>query len=141
MTVKELIKRVRKENMIVKHKEDELYRLKTLCGVSGISYGGEKGSGSRNINKNEQSYLKYITFKDELNIYIGKAIENRRKLMALIDTLDNHIEIDVMYKYCIENYTIGMIADEMNYSRQAVHKTYIKAIEKMEKDYTEVDKS
>lgn len=133
MTVKELIQKVRTETVIVRHKEEELYRLETLCGVSGIRYGGEKGSGSRNINKNEQSYLNYIEFKDELSEYIQETLENRKRMMALIDTLKNRQAVNIMYKYCMENYTIRQIADELNYSRQSVHRIYLNAIEEMEK--------
>lgn len=133
MTVKELISNVRKENLTVKHKQEELIRLQTLCEVSGISYGGEKGSGSRNNNKNEQSYLRYILFKDELKRYIAEALENRKKLMKLIDNLESHQAIDVMYKYCFEGQTLRQIGEQMNYTKQAVHKIYLKSIEEMEK--------
>ena len=99
MTVKELIIKVRREDWTVKHKQEELQRLEALCGVSGISYDAKEGSsGSRNINKNEQSYLRYIEYKDELERYIVEALESRRLLMRLIDSLDNHRHVDVMYK-------------------------------------------
>lgn len=139
MMVKELINEVRKENWIVKHKEEELIRLQTLCEVSGISYGDEKGSGSRNINKNEQLYLRYIALKDELKQYIAEALEKRKKLMQLIDNLDSPQAIDVMYKYCLEGQMLRQIGEQMNYTKQAVHKIYLKSIEVMEKELTKVD--
>lgn len=140
MTVKELIIKVRREDWTVKHKQEELQRLEALCGVSGISYSAKEGSsGSRNINKNEQSYLRYIEYKDELELYIAEALESRRLLMRLIDSLDNHRHVDVMYKYCMENYTLQQIAIKKNYTKQAVHKIYLKCIEEMEKELTKVD--
>lgn len=142
MTVKELIQKVRKEDWTVKHKIEELDRLEALCGVSGISYGLKEGSsGSRNINKNEQSYLRYIQYKDELNQYISEALEDRKLLMKLIDSLSKHQYIDVMYKYCMENYTLQQVAIKKNYTKQAVHKIYLKCIEEMEKELTKVDQS
>ena len=140
MTVKELIVKVRKENKIVQHKQEELARLEALCGVSGISYDAKEGtSGSRNVNKNEQSYLRYIEFKDDLKEYIAAALSSRKKLMALIDKLESHQAIDIMYKYCMENQTLRQIGEEKSYTKQAIHKIYTRSIEEMDKELTKVD--
>lgn len=139
--IKDLISEVRKDNCIIKHKEEELQRLQVLCEISGISYGGEKGSTSRNTNKQEQSYLEYIEFKDALARYICDALAKRKQLMELIDKLQSKQEIDILYKYCFENLSLRQIAEATGYTKQAIHKIYLKALENLEKELTKVDES
>lgn len=133
MDIIELVKEVRKDNRIIEHKIEELERLKTRCEATGISLEGERVSGSHNVSRVENSYLRYIEYKDELERYIQKALDKRKILMDLVDTLDKQQEIDVMYKYCLFNMTLLQIADIMSYSKPNVHKIYRKAIDTMQK--------
>lgn len=146
MDVKELIQEVRKGNRIVGHKLEELERLRSLCHVTGVNLEGERVSGSHNNSRVEQSYLRYIAFKDDLERYIANAMNSRDQLMALIDTLDNQQAIDIMYKYCLFNMPMLQIADIMGYTKQNVYKIYKNAIKTMQErvykswlNFTQID--
>ena len=132
MDVRELIKEVRRDNRIVRHKEEEIERLKSRCHVAGVSFEGERVSGSHNNSRVEDAILNYIAYKDKLKDYIAAAIVKRDQLQDMIDQLGSEQEISVMYKYCLGDLTLLQIADVMDYSKPAVYKIYSKAVDKMQ---------
>lgn len=140
MEIKELIDSVKNDYKLVELKEEELLRLENLCGVSGISY-DEKASTSPNPNRQEQVYLNYIEFKEELEKFKASTIKNRITLRKLIDGLNTALSREVMYEYCLNNISISRLAKKYHYTRQAVYKIYNDAVEEMQKEFTKVDKS
>ncbi len=132
MNVMQLILQVRKDNATLERKKEELERLLSLCHVTGINLEAERVSGSRNNSRKEHSYLSYIKYKEDLEEYIAQTIVNRRKLMQIIDKLDDVREIKVMYRYCFKNESLSTIANNMNYSKDNIYKIYRKAIDRME---------
>ena len=138
MDVRELIANVRKDNRIGGHKMDELERLKSLCHVTGVNLEGERVSGSHNNSRVEQSYLKYISFKDDLEKYISSAMARRDQLMQLIDmALESQQAIDIMYKYCLFNMSMLQVADILGYTKQNVYKIYNQSIKRMQEKVDE----
>lgn len=138
MSLRELIEIVIRENAMIEHKKNELLKLKTLCEGTGISY-EEKGGSTPNPDSVERRYLNYIEYKDKLKECIYDSLHNRKKLMSIIDTLEDRKEINLMYMYCFEGKTISAIARKMNYTRQRMYQMLNEIIDKLEKDYTEFD--
>lgn len=133
MEVVELIKKVRKDNRIIKYKLEELERLENLCGVSGISF-EEKVQGGSNSKGKENAYLNYIEYKDELEKYILQSIGDKKKLSKIIDEKVSETKmIEVMYQYCFENKTLQQIADTLHYGKTSIYRMYRYAIEEMER--------
>ena len=127
MDINKLIVEVRKENTILMNKTEELERLKSICEVTGVSFEGERVSGSRNNSRVEQAYLNYIEYEAEIDRYIAETKAKRKMLNDLIDTLENQLEIKVMYEYCLANMSIQEIANKNHRSRSNVYDIYNKA--------------
>lgn len=127
MDINKLIVEVRKENTILMSKTEELERLKSICEVTGVSFEGERVSGSRNTSRVEQAYLNYIEYEAEIDRYIAETKAKRKMLNDLIDTLENQLEIKVMYEYCLANMSIQEIANKNHRSRSNVYDIYNKA--------------
>ena len=139
MEIKEFIQEVRNDSNLIELKLEELERLKRLCEVSGINYGGERTDGSRDNQKQEKAILNCMEYRDKLKVFILKAVEKREILAYYIDTLNNHKKIQIMYSYCIGSQSFGRIAKTMGTSRQRVSQLYNEALEELEA-LTKLDK-
>lgn len=136
MNVEKLIKDVKKRNTIIKLKQDELLRLKTLCEVSGISFEGDKVTGSRDTEAKSKAYNKYITFKDKLHEYIVETIVIREELTEIICMLEKPLNIKVMSEYCLEDKSFKKVANEIGYSKSRIIDIYNESLcEMKEKTY------
>lgn len=132
MEIKELVQEVRNDNHIIKLKQEELERLKRLCEVAGIKYGGERTGGSRDNSKHEKAIMNYIEYKDSLAEYILEAIERRKTLTGKIDQLKNKRQLEIMYAYGISSQSFGKIARNTGISKQRVSQIYNEALEEMQ---------
>ena len=132
MEIKELVQEVRNDNHIIKLKQEELERLKRLCEVAGIKYGGERTGGSRDNSKHEKAIMNYIEYKDSLAEYILEAIERRKTLTGKIDQLKNKRQLEIMYAYSISSQSFGKIARDTGISKQRVSQIYNEALEEIQ---------
>ena len=139
MEITELIQEVRNDSKLIELKFEELERLKRLCEVSGINYGGERTDGSRDNQKQEKAILNCMEYRDNLKVFILKALEKRKTLAGYIDTLNDHKKIQIMYSYCIGSQSFGRISEAMGTSRQRVSQLYNEALEELEA-LTKLDK-
>lgn len=134
MEIKYLIELVRSNSNLVKQKEEELIRLESLCGVSGISY-EEKVSTSHNANGKEQCYLNYIEAKQELEEFKKSTVNNRIIISKLVYNLPTKLMRNIMYDYCLCDISINKIANKYHYTRQNIYILFNKSVDIMQDEY------
>lgn len=140
MEIKELIQEVRNDSKLIELKLEELERLKRLCEVSGINYGGERTDGTKDNSRHEKDILNYIEYKEELAEFILQTVKKRKQLCAYIDKLKDTQSIEVMYAYCISDLPFKKISIDMHMTNQRIYQIYSRAIEEINKNLLKSEK-
>lgn len=137
MDVLRLIKEVKTDKVKLQCKVEELERLETLCHVSGVSYEGDRVTGSTDNSRIEKAYLKYIEVNDNLKEFISKHLEERKLLVSILDMLDKPKDIEVMYQYCLTDMSLKDVGDKLGYSKPSVHKIYKNSVKVLQEKVDE----
>lgn len=148
MRVAKLINEVKKRYTVCIEMIYELERLRSICEVKGISFEGEKVTGSRNTNAKSDEYNEYIMFKDEYEKYKHETLIKRKELREIIYDLDNPLNIKVMCRYCLTDKSLRQVADELGYSKSRISVIYKESLVEMqekkyekERKWTNMDRS
>lgn len=115
-------------------KLEELARLKSLATKVTSVMEGEVVSRSRNMDTMGDTVTKIIEMQDEINRLIDLYIDKKAYFSGIIDSLQNPVQIRVLYGHYYHGKSFQKIADELGYSRRNIcyiHGDALVAVEKI----------
>lgn len=136
MSTKEYLGRIEKLRRQINNKLREVWQLKTL--VSSIQAVSTDKMSVRSCGSNDrlgESVAKIIDAEKEAYEAIETYIEERKQIIAKIDSLDNAVSYDVLHRRYVQGMTFERMADEMSYSVRQVLRVYSDAMRDFEKKY------
>lgn len=131
MNVMELSDRIKKLNLILNAKMDELKRLESICEGTAINMTGEKVQSTPDPQRVENVYLTMIVLKSDIVTIQNDIVIMKSQMLDVINTLDDSLEIDILVRKLVDGSSITKISHDLHYSRQHVHRTYKSALNKI----------
>lgn len=136
MDVKTRLQRLQLLDTVINQKLRELESLKALstC-VAGFDTSRERvqssGSGDAPF---VTPVLRIIALEEEINAEIDAFVDEKHKIIQVIQKLDNPLQMEVLYRRYVEYQSFERIAAEMNVVQQhafVLHRKGLKALEKI----------
>ncbi len=124
MTIKEFLRDIRKSEILIQHKKEELDKARSLAVYNGVKM-GDMPSGTGDPSKSRTNALvKIMDYEDELNDAISELVERKRQGTMMVDSLDDPIMIDIFYRRYFEYQTWEEIAEKVGYTLQWIHELH-----------------
>lgn len=136
MDVKTRLQRLQLLDTVINQKLRELESLKALstC-VAGFDTSRERvqtsGSGDAPF---VTPVLRIIALEEEINKEIDAFVDEKHKIIQVIQRLDSPLQMEVLYRRYVEYQSFERIAAEMNVVQQhafVLHRKGLKALEKI----------
>lgn len=128
--VKEFLESVRQDWAKVEAKQNQIDMLQAKL-LQGVNF-DDKGSSTSPSDTVNQITIKTLELKKELEQQIDDILDNRKRAMRLIDTLDEPVQIEILYKRFLENESWSNILRDTSYSRTMIFANCRQAIDKLE---------
>ena len=131
MNVKEFLRQIRKIDILINAKQEEIERLRSKIIYPGISY--EERTSSSFTSGKEASIIKLVEYEEDLTKKIDELIDTKKEVAHIIDQLKNADYIDILYKRYFQFKTWEEIASDKSYTFQWVHKLHARALIEVQK--------
>lgn len=131
----EFLKGIRRAELLIKRKREQLERLEHLAVYSGVrndEIGG--GRGTKTIMDTKAEIVcRIIEVKEEIERDVDKLIDLKVKAMRMIDNLDNGDMVDILYRRYFEFRKWEDIAHGKHRSMDWVFRLHREALKKIDK--------
>ena len=120
MEAKDFLKQIRKIDILIDNKQEEIDRLKKMY-VFNVACGNNDS-----VQANIREYEKEIT------IAIDLLIDKKREVGKVIDQIENADMIDILYRRYFQYETWEQIAANKYFTFQWLHKLHAKALKEVQ---------
>lgn len=133
-TPKEYLRQLRTAEIKIEQKEEELERLK--ASLESIS----TGTDSERVQTTPRDRLseeitRIVDLEKEINSDLGAMLMLRNKIINEIQSMDNPIYINILYKRYVQYKSLEEIAVEMSYSYTRLRHLHGRALQGFKKKY------
>lgn len=133
-TPKEYLRQLRTAEIKIEQKEEELERLK--ASLESIS----TGTDSERVQTTPRDRLseeitRIVDLEKEINSDLGAMLMLRNKIINEIQSMDNPVYIDILYKRYVQYKSLEEIAVEMSYSYTRLRHLHGRALQGFKKKY------
>lgn len=131
MNAKEYLQQLDKIDFLIESKKNEIEQLRAkLFGGMNYENDGSKKASS-DINKNEKIIIKIIELEEELNKQLGELIDAKKKIIKVVDQLQDINEVKVIYLRYFQQYRWSRIQIELNYSKSHLMRVHMNALKNL----------
>lgn len=134
MNAKEYLQQVKKLDVLISNKKEQLKTLREHLEVKGINF---ENDGSANVTRNitmlNDIVISITTLDQEIENDIQLYADKLNRIINTIDSLDSSEEISLLYKRYIHFQSWEEIAKQLNVSYKHVFKLHKRALENIEK--------
>ena len=134
-TPKEYLRQLRTASIKIEQKEDELERLKAAAESISANTESERVQTTPR-DRISEDVARIMDLKEEINRDIGELLILKNKIINEIQSLDNPVYIDILYKRYVEYKTLEEIAVEMSYSYRQVLRLHGLALQDFKRWHT-----
>ena len=139
MRAKEYLQQLKKMDIVIQQKIQELSQLKELGGLKGIDYSQEKVKNSQaNCANFESVVIKIIDLENEINNEINKFVDKKHDIINKIQGLEHINYIQILYKRYVEYKKFEVISIETNYAYQYIRELHKKGLQEFERTYKNI---
>ena len=127
---KEYLRQLRRLEVCIEQRQEELNRLRELIGCNAIDYGERvQTSPSADSIPNE-----VIRREADISRKIERFLQLKHKIINEIQSLDNAVYVSILYKRYVEYKSLEEIAVEMNYSYRQVLRLHGMALQEFKRN-------
>ena len=112
---KEYLWQLRRLELCIEQRQEELNRLRELIGCHAIDY-GERVQTSPSADGIPNEVIKRAELEADISRKIEKYLQLKHKIINEVQSLDNAVYVNILYKRYVEYKSLEEIAVEMNYS-------------------------
>lgn len=134
MKVQEELQKILLYDAKINSKLEELMVLKSLATKVTSVMEGEAVSRTRNLDTMGDTIAKIADMQDEINNLIDLYVDKKAYFSRIIDSLQNPMQIRVLYGHYFHGKSFQKIADELGYTRRNIcyiHGDALVAVEKI----------
>ena len=124
MNAKQYLNQIRKYEVLITNKEEQLKALQARAVSTTAQMGGERVQTSSSHDTHERIMVAILDLENELSTKINDYIKLKKEVIKVIDQLQEATHIDILYKRYISFKKWDDIADDMGYSIQAIFKIH-----------------
>lgn len=133
-TPKEYLRQLKTAEIKIEQKEEELERLKSS--LESIS----TGTDSERVQTTPKDRLseeitRIVDLEEEINEDLGALLMLRNKIINEIQSMDNPVYINILYKRYVQYKSLEEIAVEMSYSYTRLRHLHGRALQGFKKKY------
>ena len=137
---KEYLWQLRRLEVCIEQRQEELNRLRELIGSHAIDY-GERVQISPSADEIPNEVIRRAELEADISRKIEKYLQLKHKIINEIQSLDNAVYVSILYKRYVEYKSLEEIAVEMNYSYIWIKKNHGKALLEFKRVYTSIHSS
>ena len=112
---KEYLRQLRRLELYIEQRQEELNRLRELIGSHAIDY-GERVQTSPSADSIPNEVIRRAELEADISRKIERFLQLKHKIINEIQSLDNAVYASILYKRYVEYKSLEEIAVEMNYS-------------------------
>lgn len=128
MTTRQYLSQIEKYDNLIHNKIIEEEQLNTLSmSVKSIPI-GEKVQTSSKQDPMGDMVAKIIDLREEISKMATDFLEQKQEIIRTIETVEDPILYDVLFKRYVEYKTLLNIADELGYSEVTIKRLHLKAV-------------
>lgn len=135
-TPKEYLRQLRTAEIKIEQKEEELERLKSSLESISTGTDGERVQTTPRDRLSEE-ITRIVDLEKEINSDLGAMLMLRNKIINEIQSMDNPVYINILYKRYVEYKSLEEIAVEMNYSYRQIKRLHGISLQGFRKCYHE----
>ena len=135
MLSKEVLNKIRKIDMMIDFKCEQVETLRSRLTSLGSPSTGDKVQSSLDPDKFTNTMSKIIELEEKINADIDELVDLKRDAMNCIEKLNNDVEKLVLYKRYFNNKSFEQISVEMGYSWRHIHRIHGNALKNFDKVY------
>lgn len=135
MLSKEVLNKIRKIDMMIDFKCEQVENLRSRLTSLGSPSMGDKVQSSLDPDKFTNTMSKIIELEEKINADIDELVDLKRDAMNCIEKLNNDVEKLVLYKRYFNNKSFEQISVEMGYSWRHIHRIHGNALKNFDKLY------
>ena len=133
MSVKDFLNKIRKIDLLINEKLDEVSELRDRLTNITANTENERVQTSMQGDKFGATIAKIVDLEEKINADIDTLVEYKRVARELIEKLDDDVLKLILYKRYFSGKTFEQIAVEINYSWRWTCKLHGKALQKLNK--------
>lgn len=112
---KEYLRQLRRLEICIEQRQEELNRLRELIGCNAIDY-GERVQTSPSADSIPNEVIRRAELEADISRKIERFLQLKHKIINEIQSLDNAVYVSILYKRYVEYKSLDEIAEKMNYS-------------------------
>ena len=116
---KEYLRQLHRLELCIEQRQEELNRLRELIGSHAIDY-GERVQTSPSADSIPNEVIRRAELEADISRKIERFLQLNHKIINEIQSLDNAVYVNILYKRYVEYKSLEEIAVEMNYSYRQV---------------------
>lgn len=130
---KEYLRHLRRLEVCIEQRQEELNRLRELIGCNAIDY-GERVQTSPSADSIPNEVIRRAELEADISRKIERFLQLKHKIINEIQSLDNAVYVSILYKRYVEYKSLEEIAVEMNYSYRQVLRLHGTALKEFRKN-------
>lgn len=116
---KEYLRQLRRLEVCIEQRQEELNRLRELIGCNAIDY-GERVQTSPSADSIPNEVIRRAELEADISRKIERFLQLKHKIINEIQSLDNAVYVKILYMRYVEYKSLDEIAEKMNYSYRQV---------------------
>lgn len=112
---KEYLRQLRRLELYIEQRQEELNRLRELIGCHAIDY-GDRVQTSPSADSIPNEVIRRAELEADISRKIERFLQLKHKIINEIQSLDNAVYVNILHKRYVEYKSLEEIAVEMNYS-------------------------
>lgn len=130
---KEYLRQLRRLELCIEQRQEELNRLRELIGCNAIDY-GERVQTSPSADSIPNEVIRRAELEADISRKIERFLQLKHKIINEIQSLDNAVYVSILYKRYVEYKSLDEIAVEMNYSYRQVLRLHGMALQEFKRN-------
>lgn len=112
---KEYLRQLHRLELCIEQRQEELNRLRELIGSHAVDY-GERVQTSPSADSIPNEVIRRAELEADISRKIERFLQLKHKIINEIQSLDNAVYVNILYKRYVEYKSLDEIAEKMNYS-------------------------
>lgn len=130
---KEYLRQLRRLELCIEQRQEELNRLRELIGCNAIDY-GERVQTSPSADSIPNEVIRRAELEADISRKIERFLKLKHKIINEIQSLDNAVYVKILYMRYVEYKSLDEIAEKMNYSYRQVLRLHGTALKEFRKN-------
>lgn len=130
---KEYLRQLRRLEVCIEQRQEELNRLRELIGCHAIDY-GDRVQTSPSADSIPNEVIRRAELEADISRKIERFLQLKHKIINEIQSLDNAVYVKILYMRYVEYKSLDEIAEKMNYSYRQVLRLHGTALKEFRKN-------